>query len=302
VWRGRFLEENAVNLQSDLTALGFTEYEAKVYLALLGDSPATGYQISKKSGVPRSMVYEALGRLHARGAVLETVEGRSTLYRPLPPDLLLDRQEEERRQLLSNLRDGLRRLYNAPEEARAWSVSGRQTVLTYASRLIREAEQEIYMVLNDEDLGVLHAEIKAACDRDLDVNALLTGEDTLECGHVVHHPPLESELQGLHDALLIVADNDEALVASASQATATITGNPNLVLIARQFVWMEIFTQRIYARLGSDLLDRLDPEDRRILESLDVGENHPSRQRRRRGREHGGRHHDGGHSRGPASE
>jgi sugar-specific transcriptional regulator TrmB len=254
-----------VGLLNDLTALGFTEYEAKVYLALLAESPATGYQISKKSGVPRSMVYEALGRLHGRGAVLETVEGRSTLYRPLPPDLLLDRQEEERRQLLNHLREGLRRVYDAPEEARTWSISGRQTVLAYATRLIREAHQEIHMVLNDGDLAALYGEIKAACDRELDVNALLTGEGVLDCGHVVHHPPVESELQGLNDALLIVADNGQALVASVSQATATITGNPNLVLIARQFVWMEMFTQRIYARLGPDLLARLDPDDRRIL-------------------------------------
>jgi hypothetical protein len=31
---------------------------------------------------------------------------------------------------------------------------------------------------------------------------------------------------------------------------------------------MEFFTQRIYARLGGDLLAKLDPEDRRIFESL----------------------------------
>ena len=33
------------------------------HLALLGENPATGYQVSKKAGIPRSMVYEALGRL-----------------------------------------------------------------------------------------------------------------------------------------------------------------------------------------------------------------------------------------------
>jgi len=36
--------------------------------------------------------------------------------------------------------------------------------------------------------------------------------------------------------------------------------------IARQFVWMELFTQRISTRLGAELLDRLDPEDRKIFE------------------------------------
>ncbi|MEI2690522.1 MAG: helix-turn-helix domain-containing protein [Anaerolineae bacterium] len=61
-----------MDLLAKLAELGFTEYEAKVYLALLDDYPASGYQISKTAGVPRSMVYEALGRLKLRGAVLET--------------------------------------------------------------------------------------------------------------------------------------------------------------------------------------------------------------------------------------
>lgn len=55
-----------MDVEADLTRIGFTEYEAKVYLALLRENPATGYQLSKSSGVPRSMVYEALGRLHVR--------------------------------------------------------------------------------------------------------------------------------------------------------------------------------------------------------------------------------------------
>jgi hypothetical protein len=49
--------------------------------------------------------------------------------------------------------------------------------------------------------------------------------------------------------------------------SGTVTNNPNLVLIASQFVWMELFTQRIYSKLGDDLLTRLEPQDRSIFES-----------------------------------
>lgn len=45
---------------------------------------------------------------------------------------------------------------------------------------------------------------------------------------------------------------------------ATITRNPNLLLIARQFIWMEMFTQRVYARPGLHPLQRLEPGDRAI--------------------------------------
>ncbi len=258
-----------MDLLTELTAIGFTEYEAKVYLALLRENPATGYQISKKSGVPRSMVYETLSRLYARGAVLETVEDRATLYRPLPPDQLLDRYEAEHRRLLDRLRRGLNELFTAPVEEYVWALSGRASVLAYAGQMIARAKEEIYLVLPDDALTILRDGITAAWERGIDVSALLTGGQDLPVGRVARHPPLESEIQELIGTLLVVTDRREALIASTErETTATITRNANLVLIARQFVWMELFTQRIYERLGGELLERLDPEDREIFESL----------------------------------
>ncbi|MFF2857390.1 helix-turn-helix domain-containing protein, partial [Peribacillus sp. NPDC058002] len=41
------------NILDTLKNLNFTEYEAKAYLALLEESPLTGYAVAKNSGVPR---------------------------------------------------------------------------------------------------------------------------------------------------------------------------------------------------------------------------------------------------------
>jgi Cd2+/Zn2+-exporting ATPase len=261
-----------MDLMVALTALGFTEYEAKVYLALLREHPATGYQIGKQAGIPRSMVYEALGRLHARGAALKTEEQGGSLYRPLPPEALLSRYEQEQQRLVQTLRDGLSALYTARDEDRLWSISGRTSVLAYAAQMVQRAASEVLLVLDDPDLEALRAEIVQACGRGLDVSTLLTGSAMLDCGQVARHPPLESQLQGLTGMLVVVVDRDEALIASTdADMLATITSNRNLVLIARQFVWMELFTQRISARLGADLLARLDPEDRKIFDPASGG-------------------------------
>jgi Cd2+/Zn2+-exporting ATPase len=259
-----------MDLLSELKQIGFTEYEAKVYLALLGSYPATGYQLSKASGVPRSMVYETLRRLHTRGAVLETVEERATLYRPLPPKVLIDSHEATHKQLISHLRSGLDEIFTSSDDDRVWAISGRSATLTYAGQMIRGAKSSVFLVLPDEDLEVLRPDILTACDRELDVNALLTGDGHLECGRVARHPPLESELQELVGTLLVAVPGGEVLIASPGarrETTATVTRNPDLVLIARQFVWMELFTQRVHARLGTDLLERLDPEDQAIFAS-----------------------------------
>ena len=259
-----------MDLLAELMQIGFTEYEAKVFLALLKDYPATGYQVSKVSGVPRSMVYENLSRLHARGLVLETIEGRATLYRPLPPETFLAQHELEHRRRIAGLSVGLEALYSDKQDDRVWSIEGRKSALAYASRMIQEASNDIYMVLTDRDLEELHDDIQKASERGSQVNTLLTGQSELEFGRVARHPPLESEMQELTSTLLVAVDQGEVLIAGVGgrqEMRATVTRNADLALVARQFVWMELFTQRIYARMGEDLIERLEPEDRRIFES-----------------------------------
>jgi Cd2+/Zn2+-exporting ATPase len=256
-----------MDLPAGLMAIGFTEYEARVYLALLRENPTTGYGLSKKSGVPRSMVYEALGRLDARGAVLKSEERRATLYRPVPPDALLDRYLSEHRQLVGELRSNLLTQFNTQDEELFWSITGRSAILAYALQMIDGAASEALLVLSDQDLTELRASLELAHQRGITISILLTGESDISFGQVAHHPPLESELQELEDMLVVVVDKRTVLIASTDiEMTATVSSNPNLMLLARQFVWMELFAQRVYARLGPELLARLEPEDRQILE------------------------------------
>jgi Cd2+/Zn2+-exporting ATPase len=80
---------------------------------------------------------------------------------------------------------------------------------------------------------------------------------------------MESELQEITELLVLVIDDKEALIGSLKgDVTATITSNRNLVFIARQFIWMELFTQGIVSRLGPELLNQLNAEDRRLLDSF----------------------------------
>ncbi len=257
-----------MKLLEHLAELGMTEYEAKVYLALLGENPATGYQLSKASGVPRSMVYEALGRLEARGAALKSEEEKATLYRPVAPALLLDRYEREARERAAILRSGLTPLYNAEQSGRLWNFSGRREALAYAGELIDGAQQELMLALSDADVQALRERLEQAHRRGVALGIILTGQAPFELGQVVRHPKRETELHRMQETLIVVADEREFLIASGHTLTAaTVTTNANMVLIARQFIWMELFAQRIFARLGPDLLERLAPEDRQVIYS-----------------------------------
>jgi len=232
-----------VDLLTQLTRIGFTTDEAKVYLSLLRENPATGYQIAKETEAPRSQVQEILSHLFEQGVVLETLEGRATLYRPLPPKMLLAKHEADHSRMLARLSADLDELYQDTGDDRVWSIEGRVPVLTYAARMIQYAERAIYLVMNDLDLNALRPEIEGACARNLSLNALLTGEGKIRCGRLAYHPPLETEPQDLGRTLLVAVERVEVLISSNSPEEAmqaTITRNNDVGNISRQLVWMEL--------------------------------------------------------------
>lgn len=255
---------------NDLMTIGFTESEAKIYLALLGTHPANGYQLSKKTGIPRSIVYEALGRLTLRGAVLKTGEDRSTVYRPIPPNILLDKLEQDYAQITRGLQERLSDIFLVEDEELLWSINGAGLVYSYAIQMMIASREEILIVIDDSSLEQLRDTINQVCKvKKVQVKALLTGMGTLDCTQIVRHPQLESELQDILNMLVLVVDNQECLIANTKfEVEATITKNPNLIFIARQFIWMELFAQRIYEQLGAELIERLESEDQRIFESI----------------------------------
>ena len=61
--------ENIINL---MKKYNFTEYETKVYITLLEIGKSTGYEISKRSTVPRSKVYITLETLLKKGLIQKT--------------------------------------------------------------------------------------------------------------------------------------------------------------------------------------------------------------------------------------
>jgi sugar-specific transcriptional regulator TrmB len=73
------------DIVASLQRLGFGEYEAKAYIALLQRSPLTGYELAKVSGLPRANVYAVLPKLEEKGAVLRVDTPAGPRYSPVPP-------------------------------------------------------------------------------------------------------------------------------------------------------------------------------------------------------------------------
>jgi sugar-specific transcriptional regulator TrmB len=132
-----------------LERFGFTPTEAKVYIALLRASPATGYAVAQRAGVARANTYDALDSLAARGAV-SRLPGRPARYAAAEPDALVGRL---RREMARDLESLVRELGSLEPRERAPAPPGLEVVgdgdafLDRVAACARSATEELLAVV-----------------------------------------------------------------------------------------------------------------------------------------------------------
>ncbi len=129
-----------------LRDLGLTEYEAKVYTALVKIRSGSASDIHLVSGIPRSAVYGALTKLKERG-IIEMQSAKPMRYRANPPETAL---EKLRNNFIAESEDALRLLEEIHQtqkmEAREetiWTINGVKNVSDKIIKMIRGAQKDI---------------------------------------------------------------------------------------------------------------------------------------------------------------
>ena len=258
-----------VDLIQRLTKLGFSEYEAKAYLALLRDNPATGYQLAKVSGVPRSMIYEALNKLTARGAAMTLRVDGGTKYAPVPAGEFFDQLYREQEALIHSLQEDLTTLSEASDLDYVWNIEGHDNVVAKAEEMINQTAERIYLALMPSMFPTLRAVLQTAADRGVHVVIYTTETVDFADGRVVvAHVSEETLGQARGLGLLLVADSEEVLIGewlAATQARASWTSNPLMVFIAEHHLRTDLYLPQILACLGENALDLIHEEDRELF-------------------------------------
>jgi len=253
----------------DLVSLGFSEYEAKAYLALLKQSPTTGYQLSRASGVPRSMIYEALGKLVARGAAMTIRREGGNKYAAVPAAEFLDHVARDHGRLVDTLRDELRRFDAKPTLEYVWNVEGHDSVMAKAREMIGSAESRMYLALLPETFPALEADLSTAVERGVQTVVYSTRALDLPGGRVVVSPvphQARQRLEGLW--MILVVDGLQALIGellTENQARASWTRSPLFVFVAEHHLRTDLYLPRLLARLGEETLGLIDEADRDLF-------------------------------------
>jgi Cd2+/Zn2+-exporting ATPase len=252
-----------------LGRIGFSEYEAKAYVALLRESPVTGYQLSKLSGVPRSMIYEVLGKLTARGAAMTLRTEGTTKYAPIPAAEYLGQLDREHGELISSLKEDLSGLASAPDLEYVWNIEGHENILAKASEMIARAKQRVYLALLPAMFPALQATLTMVIERGVRVVLYTTRQLDLPGGRVVvAHVSEETLGQARGLGLILVTDGEEVLIGESlaeAYARASWTSSPLLVFVAEHHLRTDLYLPRMMALLGDHALDIIQEEDRGLF-------------------------------------
>ena len=130
-----------------LKKLGLSEYEAKVYVALVGIGKATAREIHEVSGVPRARVYDVLNRLVSKGFV-DVEEGELKRFKPVEPRKVIEKLKLELIKAADDCIIELESLRMSKQKdfSPALVIRGDWNILEKIRDAISEAEEEILII------------------------------------------------------------------------------------------------------------------------------------------------------------
>jgi len=259
------------NISKKMMQLGFTKYEAKAYVALLQNYPVTRYEISKKSGVPRSAIYDVIQKLENLG-VVNVLSTKPEKYVPLPPEEFLRMLERQYHQKLGDLRECLTEMNTDVEPEQLWNITGYKNLLEKAKEMVQKAKNEIYLSAWRSEILELENELHNAEARGVKV-VIFSFTKTPSFGMVFSYSLNEKELEKVwNHKLILVCDREELLMGEANRQTqrkAAWTKNKAIIGIAANHIVLDITLFGIRAGVNvSDAVIEMHPGELDLLGRL----------------------------------
>ena len=194
------------DLVEKLKEIGFNSYEAKVYIALLKKSPATGYEVSKLANIPQARTYDTLKVLEQKN-VVATNNTKPVLYTPIKPKQILSSYQKKMTSTLNYLEKHLPEVkenYNEP----IITINGKQNIHNKIIEIIQRAKREIYMEVWSQDYKIFEQELLNAYNRNVEIR--LVGYDNFSSrfGMVFQHAFAKDIEMSLGGRMIIIASDD----------------------------------------------------------------------------------------------
>jgi sugar-specific transcriptional regulator TrmB len=250
---------------SKLKELGFSQYEAACYMALVQHHPVNGSQLSRFSGIARSRIYDVLRSLTAKGYVVEVNTG---YFAPLPSDELIRRLKRSFETNIEEFEVQINKTSQKEDFEYIWTLTGYDNVMEKACAMIQSSKKEIYARLFPEADQRLGTVLKKAEKRGVAIRYIAMGEVQSDFEIQVAHPDQDTIATTLGGRSFdIITDNSEALTGifqqkNVDESPVNWTRNQWFVTAARDSLKHDFYHCFLYKIL--DLGIQLTPKEKGI--------------------------------------
>ncbi len=260
-----------LNINTLLQELGFSEYEARAYVSLVGSGTCSGYEVAKNSGLPRANVYPVLKKLVQRGAVrrLDTHDG--VRYVAVPPERMVQRLEKEHQRTLDAVRENLAALEQTAKATPVFNLRGYDELMEQARADIDTASTTLLVAIQPPEAARLAQPLRDARERGVAITTLCMQACVEECGGCqgdIHRYCLAPGA-GLRWLLLVVDDKRMlASEVSAADAVAVATEQRLIVELAASYIRQSLTLATVADDLGERFHGLLSEHALKVLDAL----------------------------------
>jgi len=177
-----------------LRRIGLSKYEASIYISLLKSHVNTATELSKRSNVPRTKIYQILNSLQEKGWI-KVYSGFPLLFKANPPEEVIERIKREQSELLDLLKNnlkgmhermkkfvimklniGLAKLKDEIEKSKTIWISNATTdfINSISDSLPDDTEVKVVMFPGEKKLGILNARFR---ESEIEIVKIFNGKE-----------------------------------------------------------------------------------------------------------------------------
>lgn len=252
------------SILNELQLLGFSDYEVRTYTALLKESPATAYQISKTANIPRANTYSVLESLTHKNAVIK-VSLNPGRFMPVPPSTLFKKIAEDTYARCTYLEEELTKLDATDSTEAVWTVEGQVKVENKITEIIAQSKRHIWIKAHKNVLEPFVPELKKAAKRGISLLIILFGadHDPFNIKGEVVVLPHEGNGVRMGDAdnyFTITTDFKMALTSSFTDGPlAAFTKYRPVVTMAESLIRHDLYMAEIFLKFGKQIEEEFGP-------------------------------------------
>lgn len=243
----------------NLKKLNFSHLEAQIYMALLGSTPMSAYQIAKKIDISRPSIYNALEHMQVKGMV-EVVPNDTLLYIAQEPDVLLEKISMEMQTSLNNARKELEMYKEQKYDETYANFYGFNTLISKVKGILSKAESDIYINADFELLDVVE-EMEVLSSKGINVIVFSFYEMKHKVSGI-HYFSHNRDFKPDHTAsrFMLAVDKSIAMMAGGGEDLeswkGTISDNKMFIKIVSEHIHNDIYLLKLRGKYGKEIYDK----------------------------------------------